>query len=170
MRDHLAAPIDLSRENVENYINDHHMDDFDKQWDNRLSDYGTQLSNQGIKLGSDAYTRAMGEFSDNRGNARDNLYGNMHGQAQNAITGERNQKVNEITALLSGSQVSQPNYVNTSQPTIPTTDTAGLINTNYNQRLDAWKQNQASSGGFMGGLFGLGGQLGAAMLMPLTNA
>jgi hypothetical protein len=58
--------------------------------------------------------------------------------------------------LLSGSQVSQPNYVNPNMPTIPTTDTAGLINQNYNQRLQAWQQNNASTQGLLGGLFSLG--------------
>ncbi len=159
LRDHLATPIDLSTENVQNYINTHHMDDFDKQWNNQKSDYETQLSNQGIKLGSDAYTRAMSEFSDNRSNARDNLYGNMYGQAQNSISGERNQKVNEISALLSGSQVSQPNYVNTSMPNIATTDVAGIINNEYAQRLGIWQQEQAQKQGLLGGLFGLGASI-----------
>ena len=39
----------------------------------------------------------------------------------------RNQPINEITSLLSGSQVSMPNFLNTSRPTIPTTDVAGTL-------------------------------------------
>ena len=44
-------------------------------------------------------------------------------------------------------------------PTIPTTDNAGLINTNYNQKLQAWQQNQSQKQGLLGGLFGLGSSL-----------
>ena len=40
-------------------------------------------------------------------------------------------KINEITALLSGSQVAQPQFGNFNQGTIPTTDNAGIINTNF---------------------------------------
>ncbi len=62
----------------------------------------------------------------------------------------------ELTALLSGSQVSQPQYANSNMPTIPTTDSAGLINNAYNQKLQAWQQNNANSQGLLGGLFSLG--------------
>lgn len=156
LNDYMAQPIDLSSENIKNYANTHYMDDFDKQWGRQQSDYESQLSNQGIKLGSDAYTRGMSEFSDNRSNARDNLYGNMYSNAQNSITAERNQPINEITALLSGSQVNQPSYINSNMPNIPTTDTAGLINTNYNQKMGNYQQEMAQRQNLLGGLFGLG--------------
>lgn len=68
----------------------------------------------------------------------------------------RNQPINEISALLSGSQVSNPQFVNTSMPSIATTDTAGIINQNYQNQLGAWQQQNAMAGNIMGGLFGLG--------------
>jgi len=69
---------------------------------------------------------------------------------------ERNQPINEITALLSGSQVSQPNFVNTQQPQMPTVDYAGLVQDNYNQQLGIYNQQMQNAGGIAGGLFGLG--------------
>ncbi|MFG6591285.1 tail fiber domain-containing protein [Sulfitobacter sp. 1A12157] len=77
----------------------------------------------------------------------------------------RNQPINEIGALLGTGQVQQPNFVNTSMPSIPTVDRAGLEMDNYNQRLNIWQQQQAQSQSLMGGLLGLGGNLGSAMIM-----
>jgi hypothetical protein len=66
----------------------------------------------------------------------------------------RNQPINEITALMSGSQVQQPNFVNTPTNQIPTTDIAGLINTNFNQQLSNYQQQSQNFNSLMGGIFG----------------
>jgi hypothetical protein len=72
----------------------------------------------------------------------------------------RNQPINEISALLSGSQVSTPNFLNTGGPTIPTTDVAGLINRNFDQQMAASNQQAATANNIIGGLFGFAGGLG----------
>lgn len=77
----------------------------------------------------------------------------------------RNQPINEISALLGSGQVTQPNFVQTSQPRMPTTDVAGLIQSDYNNQLNAFNQRQANTNSLLGGLFGVGGTLGAAALM-----
>jgi hypothetical protein len=71
---------------------------------------------------------------------------------------QRQQPINEITALLSGSQVTNPNWVQTGQSNIPTTDVAGLINNRFSQDMDSYKQQSANFNSLMGGIFGaLGG-------------
>jgi hypothetical protein len=72
------------------------------------------------------------------------------------ILAQRNQPITEITALLSGSQVSQPQLQGANIQPIPTTDNAGLINTNYQQKLANWQQQNAMGQSILGGLFGLG--------------
>ena len=72
----------------------------------------------------------------------------------------RNQPINEITALLSGSQVQQPNFLQTSSPTIPTTDVAGLLNRNFDQQMAVSNQQSATANNIIGGLFGFAGGLG----------
>lgn len=70
----------------------------------------------------------------------------------------RNQPLNEISALLSGTQVSSPGSMYSATPgtQMAGVDVAGLIGQDYQNRLQA-------SQGAMGGLFGLGGStLGAA--------
>lgn len=69
----------------------------------------------------------------------------------------RDQPINEISALMSGSQIQQPNFVNTQQPTIPTTDVAGLINQNFNQQFQNYQQESQNWNSLMGGLMGMAG-------------
>ena len=75
----------------------------------------------------------------------------------------RDQPINEISALLSGSQVSNPNFINATQNKIPTTDIAGLINNNFSQSLDSYKQQSANYNNIVGGLFGALGKVGSAV-------
>jgi hypothetical protein len=70
---------------------------------------------------------------------------------------QRNQPINEITALLSGSQVQNPSFVNTPNQQIPTTDVAGLINNRFSQDMDVYKQQSANFNSLMGGIFGMMG-------------
>jgi len=94
------------------------------------------------------------------------LFGmNMQGQqAQNDLRAQalqqqmamRNQPINEITALLSGSQVSMPNFRMNQPSPIPTTDNAGLINQNYAQQMQNYNSQMGAWNGLWGGLFGLG--------------
>ena len=72
----------------------------------------------------------------------------------------RNQPINEISALLTGSQVQQPNFLNTSGPTIPTTDIAGLMNRNFDQQMAVSNQTAATANNIIGGMFGFAGGLG----------
>lgn len=66
----------------------------------------------------------------------------------------RNQPINEITALLSGSQVSSPGFQVNTPGGIPTVDQAGLINANYDQQFQKWQQDQQSKNDIIGGLLG----------------
>jgi Chaperone of endosialidase len=69
----------------------------------------------------------------------------------------RNQPINEVTALLSGSQVTNPNFVNAQMPRIPTTDVAGIINQNFAQQMGIYQQQSQNANQLMGGVLGLAG-------------
>ena len=80
-------------------------------------------------------------------------------------TALRNQPINEITALITGSQVQNPNWVNTQMPKIPTTDNAGII-ANYDDNMYRnWQAETAGTNSLLGGLMGGVGQLGGAWIM-----
>ena len=83
-----------------------------------------------------------------------NMARNQYMSEQYAL---RNQPINEISALLSGSQISNPNFVNTPNNQIPTTDVAGLINTRFSQDMDIYKQESANYNAMMGGIMGMMG-------------
>ena len=82
----------------------------------------------------------------------------------------RNQPINEITALLSQSQVSNPTATNVAQNKIPTTDVAGLINNNFSQSLDAYKQQSTNYNQIVGGLFSAIGSIGGAAAYGATKS
>ena len=92
-----------------------------------------------------------------------NMARNQYMNEQYAL---RNQPINEISSLLSGSQINNPNFVNTPNNQIPTTDVAGLINTRFSQDMSIYQQQNANYQQQMGGLYGLaGGLLKGGMMM-----
>lgn len=68
------------------------------------------------------------------------------------------QPINVINALRSGTQVSNPNFVNSAQqPATAGADLLGAAQNTYNANLANYNAQNAASGNFMGGLMGLGG-------------
>jgi hypothetical protein len=66
----------------------------------------------------------------------------------------RQSPINEITALMSGSQVQQPSWANTQSSQIPTTDYAGLVNNRFSQDMANYQQSSQNFNQIMGGIFG----------------
>jgi len=127
--------------------------------------FGNQSSLQQAQFGSqqqqaqNAAGLAQTQFGNNAALQGGTFQNQARSQALQEAYAARNQPINEISALLSGSQVSQPNFVNTNQPTIPTTDVAGIINQNYQNQIGAYGQQQAGLGGLISGLGQAGGML-----------
>jgi hypothetical protein len=154
----LNTPFDPSTANkaVEDKIDALGAARLDPQFARSQDALATQLANQGIQPGSAAWKAQMDQFQQGKNDAYNQLYLNGNQQAfQQAVT-TRNQPINEITALMSGSQVSNPTFGATPQTTIPTTDTAGIINTNFNQQQAQYQTQLQQQNALMGGLFGLG--------------
>jgi hypothetical protein len=154
LKDWLAKPVDLSNDATEARLMDLGMKRLQPALDARRQANEADLINRGIRPGSDNYAQAQNTQDQAENDAYTSLLLNGRGQAVQEALAQNSAPINNLTALLSGSQVSQPNFVNANMPTIPTTDVAGLINTNYNQKLQAWQQNQAQTGQILGGLFG----------------
>jgi len=94
--------------------------------------------------------------------AKFNAENQLRNQSMQEQYQQRNQPINEITALMSGSQVAAPNFINANKATIPTTDVAGLINQNFAQQNDLYKTGMSTWGDIIGGTLGAGGKIGAA--------
>lgn len=140
----------------------------------------TRLANQGIGLGSDLYKQGVDEFARQSTDARmqtilaggqeqSRLFGMDQARVatNNAVRGQqiqealvrRNQPLNEIMALLSGSQINLPQFMGANMPTIPTTDNAGIVGNYDNMQMQKAQMENQATGQILGGLFGLGGKL-----------
>lgn len=132
----------------------------------------TRLTNQGIQPGSAAWNAEMTQFQQGKNDAFDQLALTGRGQAvQEALT-ERNQPINEISALMSGSQVSQPTFSATPSTGVAGTDVAGITQNAYNAANQQYQTQMSQNNAAMGGMFGLGGTvLGGAMKygLPLLS-
>jgi hypothetical protein len=117
----------------------------------------SKLYNQGVMPGTEAYDRAMRADTQGQNDAYDQLLLSGRGLANTELTAERNQPINEITALMSGGQVNQPQFGNTPQSSVANTDVAGITQQAYDNSLNPWRAQTASNNAMMGGLFSLGG-------------
>lgn len=155
--DLLGQPINLDNAATESRLMELGRSRLDPMFDERWSATEADLLNRGIYPGSEAYERAQ-KYADF---ARNDAYTQMmlqgRGQAvQEALT-QRNQPINEITALLSGSQVSQPNFTSTPQAQVAPTDYAGIVGNNYMAQMAGYNADQQKQGAMLGGLGALGG-------------
>lgn len=165
----LGTNVDLSSGNIDKYTNDHYLGGFNTQWNNQEQSLDQKLADQGIKLGSQAYQTAQQGFTTQKTAANDQFLGDMYNNAQQAILTQRNQPLNEISALMSGAQVSQPQFTNTPTTSLPTVDQAGLINQNYQDQMGQYNTKLQQSNAAMGGLFGLGSSLLGGWAMSDRN-
>lgn len=116
----------------------------------------SRLANQGIKVGSEAYRREMRSLGQQKNDAYTQLLLNARGQATQELLAEDNQRINQISALLSGGQVSQPQFLTGSGVKgITPTDNGAIIANNDRARMNSWAQGQAATGSLLSGLGGL---------------
>jgi hypothetical protein len=117
----------------------------------------TRLANSGIRQGSDAWNAEMQRAGQTKNDAINQLLLTGRAQANQELLTERNQPINEVSALMSGSAVSQPNFANTPQTNVGGVDYAGMVANNYNAQMDQYKTQVGQQNALMGGLFGLAG-------------
>jgi hypothetical protein len=137
----------------------------DPEWSTRESSLESKLANQGITPGSEAWNRQMERFSTDRGRAYNQMYLDAYKTGMQSSLTERNQPLNEITALMSGSQVQQPNFAQTPQASVAAPDYSGMVQSNYQGAQSNYNQEMAQYNAMMGGLFGLAGT-GTKAAMP----
>lgn len=124
----------------------------------------TQLANKGIQPGSAAWNAEMTRFSEGKNDAYNQLYVTGRAQGASEAMAERNQPINEITALMSGSQVSNPNFSSTPTTSVGGVDYTGAVRDNFNALNSQYNTAMSNSNAAMGGMFGLAGTLGSAAM------
>jgi hypothetical protein len=153
----LSTPVDLSNDAMQKSLFDLGSKRLDPQFARDWDSQETTLMNRGIMPGSDQYTQAQDAFNRSKNDAYDQLALTGQGQAAQLALQARNQPINEITALMSGGQVSMPNFGSTPQSSVANTDVAGITQQGYQNSLLPWQTQTNYNNAMMGGLFGLGG-------------
>lgn len=129
----------------------------DPIWNAREEQLRTRLANQGIAAGGEAYSNAYRDFGDERDRAYAQMLLAGRGQAAQEALSQRNQPINEITALQSGSQVSQPNFVGTPTASVAPTNVLGAYQLQTDAQNNAYNQQMASNNAIYGALGSIGG-------------
>lgn len=165
----LGTNVDLNNEAVEGRLMELGSKRLDPRFAREEESLRTRLVNQGLRPGTAAFDAEMSNFSQGRNDAYNQLALQGRGQAVQEILTERNQPLNEISALMSGSQVSTPNFINTPQSQVGGTDYAGIVQSNYAQQVAAANAKAQGQNAMMGGLFGLAGTIGKAAIPMISD-
>lgn len=156
IRNVLNTPFDLKAA-IDNHQSDIAAKLLDPQWQQREEALKAQLANQGVSQGSEAYTNAYRDFGMQRDNSYNSALLASRGQAEQEALTNRNQPLNEISALLSNSQVQLPSFVGTPQTTVGGVDYAGIVNNNYQGQMQAYQAQQQKQGALYGAIGSLAG-------------
>lgn len=152
----LGSPINLNNEAVEGRLMDLGTRRLNPQFARDEEALRTRLINSGIRQGSEAWNAEMDSFNQRKNDAFNQLALTGRGQAVNEILTERNQPINEISALMSGSQVQQPSFVGgTPQAQVAGVDYTGLVRDKYNADMAAYNAQMQGRNAMMGGMFSL---------------
>jgi len=138
----------------------------------------SRLASQGISMGNEAYNTQMEKFGQNVNDARTQAAlqaiqlgqsnAQLNNQARQQYVQEassiRNQPLNEISALISGTQVQSPQFSNVSSVSLPQSTLASNIYNSYAGNVNAANAQNSSNASAAGGLYGLAGNaLGSAV-------
>lgn len=156
----LAEPFSLDNAATEGRINELASLRLDPQLERSRQSEISRLANQGIKVGSTAYDRAMEGVNQRENDARNQLLLTGRNQAVQEALLQRNQPLNEIIGLASGTQVQTPQFASTPQTQLAGTDVAGITQQGYANQMANYNQQQQQ----LGGLFGTIGTVASAAL------
>lgn len=114
----------------------------------------SQLVNSGIRRGTPQWDSEMTRLTQGNSDQLNQLALTGRSQAFNEALAMRNQPLNEIIGLTSGSQIQNPNatFAATPQSQVAGVDYTGLVQ-------DKYKSDMANYQAKMGGLFGLGSSI-----------
>lgn len=151
---HLDQPIRMGNEAAESRLMELGRARLDPVLTQRRQARETQLYNQGLQPGTEAWSRSMGELGQQENDAYNQLMLTGRGQANQELLTERNQPINEITALMSGGQVTQPSFVSTPQANVQPVD---LYRAHELGPYAQWQAQNQSNNAMIGALGGMAG-------------
>lgn len=164
IQDKYSQPFDMgSVQDIANKSYQNYTARLDPQWNQRQSALETQLANQGIAPGTEAYTNAMRDFNAGRNDAytqAQNASFNLMPQTYNLATAARSQPLQEYGQMQSTMMPGTPTFGQFAQQNqVAGPDILGATNAQYQSQLGASNAANANQSNMFGGLMGLGGSL-----------
>lgn len=147
--EHLAQPFDYDTGDHEAWASSMYGKLNDETNTRNFEQMDTRLKNQGLSPGTPAYNDAMRNLTYGQEKGRNAFMLDAYNTGLNTALTKRNQPINEISALIGGGQVQQPQFQSTPQAGVNGTDVSGMMMNQYNQQM-------ASRNAGMGGIAGLG--------------
>ena len=158
-------------------------------YDRGLNDFNLAADNQALNQMSQLYglqadqrgraTNEIGQQFDFSNQARDRglrdieaqyrLDANARDRGVNELVQQRQIPLNELAAMLSGSQVQGPSFINTPQQSRQAGDIQGATYANYQGAQNAYNQQQQARSSGKGGLGSMIGSLGAAGITKYSD-
>lgn len=156
--DYLNEPFDFSNRDAETWAWDLASPRILGEQERRREALRTQLINSGLRPGTAAFEAEMSRLDRSDVDQLNHLALTGRSQAFNEALALRNQPLNELIGLMSGTQVQNPNatFAPTPQTGVAGVDYTGLVNQKYQADLQNYQAG-------MGGLFGLGSALITAL-------
>lgn len=152
IKEHLSQPFEFTNDDASQWAYDLASPRIMQQQGQNEASLRSTLANKGIREGSAAWDAELGRLTNANSDQLNQLALTGRGQAFGEAMATRNQPLNEITALLSGSQVSNPAQMGAPTPQVGVggVDYAGLVQNQY-------AADSANHQAKMGGLFGMAG-------------
>lgn len=158
--DMYSKPLDLTNSGVETRINSLARSQMDPIWNQRDEAFRQRMANMGLSEGSEGFRNASRNLGDERARAYNDMLLRGRSEAVSELLQERNQPLNELASLRSGSQIAQPvgsfGFTQTPQVSLQPVDYMGANNR-------AYQDEQAQRAATMGGMFGLGGAVAGGL-------
>lgn len=150
----LNDPFKYDNQDAENWAFDLASQRILPQQEQNRKALDTQLLNRGIRPGSAAYDQEMQRLTNANTDQLNQLALTGRQMGFNESLAMRNQPLNEIIGLMSGTQIQNPNatFAQTPQSGVAGVDYTGLVNQKYQSEMNAYNAQM----GALGGLFGAG--------------
>lgn len=150
--DLLNNPFEFTNQDIANWSTDLAMQRIAPQQEQARKALETQLMNSGIRRGSSAWDSEMARMTNANTDQLNQLALTGRNQAFNEQLAIRNQPLNEIIGLMSGTQVQNPNATFAQSPQ---SQVAGVNYADIQKNYDAAELARSNAGiGALGGLFG----------------
>lgn len=152
--DLLSNPFEYNNQDAENWAYDLASSRILPQQQKNEAALRTQLVNSGIRPGTPQWDSEMARLTNANTDQLNQLALTGRQQGFNEALALRNQPLNEVIGLMSGTQIQNPNstFAQTPQSQVAGVDYSGLVQNKYNADMQAY----SAKTGALGGLFGAG--------------